>query len=158
MPRTTRQVIDAIAKDQRFTRAEVEEMQSEVSQMVENAGAWIERFNTIADAADLDIDTDGLADIKDPVNDSSRPFRAVAQAIETLHAATDLARGVVEVLEEFTHAWSAMEGYAETWLDEAADRDERAEAREELIGCADELSNKLADVDAYSIDLADIPG
>lgn len=159
MAKTSRQVLTAIVKGNRFTRAEVAVLIKDGGTWAENAETWAERFDAIAEF-DTEIGTDGLADIRVPVDimDKSKghahPFTAVAEAIETIAGAAELAREIKGTLTELQSIWGTFEGYASTWVDEDTDQEDVAEARSEMEGVGEDLDTNLGDLDDYGLDLS----
>ncbi|MFE7796995.1 hypothetical protein [Nocardia sp. NPDC057440] len=151
-PRTTTQVLNSIADDGRFSRAEVEELREEIASWAEKADELRENLTSIYDM-DLDIDTEPLevfstpVDPADPNGPRENPFVVITEAIETIRAAHEKAEEIDSSLSDFASTWGSFEDHSETWLDEDQDKDDRAYAREEMVGWAGELRDKIKDLE-----------
>ncbi|WP_040829068.1 hypothetical protein [Nocardia jiangxiensis] len=162
MAKTTRQILEAMRDDTRFTRAQVESVQEEVAQWCENAETIVDNLRDIADM-DTDLEVhDSLVNIKvsnkhaDPAAGYSYPYEGVADALQILSDAQEHASELKEALDGLTDAWSSMEDPVEVWLDEGSEKDDRVDARETMCSCAGEILDKLSDLEALGVNIEDV--
>ncbi|KZM71095.1 hypothetical protein AWN90_42035 [Nocardia terpenica] len=139
-----------IAQQKRVTRNQVNTLIADTHSWEENADTWKEPFDALADLeVPDDVNTDGLDDIH--VDDQS--FEDVAETLTQVSGVKQAATTIRDTLAEIEGLCFDFREHAEVWVDEDADREDRAEAKEQLQGAAESLNEKLSELDSYNIDL-----
>ncbi|MFI5776989.1 hypothetical protein [Nocardia sp. NPDC051570] len=151
--KTSRDVLHAIAQEKRYTRDQVRDLVADMPSWEENAEAWEEPFEVLAGlSVPDDLNTDGL----DDVHVDGQSFEGITEAFEQLIGFKTAATAIRDALGEIEGLCSSFRDCAETWVNDDGDNDpdDIAQAKEEMLGAAGALDEKLSELDDYNIDLS----